>query len=151
MIWFLSGAVVFVSASLGWLFGGMNMSRRDALEMWAMKHQRDDARAQRDRLNTENAALTAHLAEADAQLQKLVEELHFVQYERDDYAKRLAATDRAWTELAAERDALKVQLSDVVYEVKPNVAIDPVTDPPKEVHYVVKTPRSMSRRKKAVE
>ena len=87
-----------------------------------------------DRLNTRNAELSADVA---------------------DYQQRLTATDEAWTELARERDTLKgqisdrneeiarlrKQLSDTVYEITPNIAIDVATDPPVEVQYAVKKPR----------
>ena len=41
-----------------------------------------NVKAQRDLLNTENAALVKHLAEADAQLQKSVEEIHGLRMQR---------------------------------------------------------------------
>ncbi len=136
MIWFLSGAVAFVSASLGWLFGGMNMSRRDALEMWTVKqHYAEKERRLEKRVDeTDRRALAyadkldeaqAHLAEADAQFQASVQEIHGLREERKSLQLKLDEANRLMeglqTRIMSIGDAIREKQEptpEAVYEVK---------------------------------
>lgn len=90
MIYLMFGAVALVAASIGWLLGGLNVSRRD--EKMMDKYRRDYASiaTRNGELAEENATLAQHLAEADAQLQLSVQEIHGLREEREKLQQQFA-------------------------------------------------------------
>lgn len=139
-------AVSAVSAAIGWIVGGLNVSNRDEKRMAAHRSaaadyliERDEARAQRDRLNRKNAELTVELKDA--------------RHQRDEAYVRIGEREaeilRLQRQLEQERNAsIAVPAQEVEYEVNPPLDTRYEAPPAQETVYEVKTPRP--RRAKAI-
>lgn len=58
--------------------------------------------------------LITELGKRHLQINKLTAERDEARADRDSYAERLRATDKSWTELAGERDALRTLIADML-------------------------------------
>ena len=86
-----------IGGGVGYLLGDQHRAKRDAVEIWAMRQQRDESRAQRDRLNERNSTLAGELEEATIQLSKSVEEIHALQQENKSLALQLQEATKTRT------------------------------------------------------
>ena len=92
--WIAAALTLTISGPVALLLGALNRSKGDQVEIMTLTLERNDARSQRDRLNTENAAYHQAINEAQAVISRLEVQALALQKENAALALQLQEATR---------------------------------------------------------
>ena len=136
--WLVAALTLAIVGPVAWLLGALSRSKGDQVEIMTLTLERNDARSQRDRLNTENAALSAENAKYHESINRSQAMIGAAQVQ--------ALRDQKETEaLKQENAALNLQLQEATKQSFDTRLEAPPSEP--EQQYEVKKPSRATGRK----